>query len=191
MPIFNDYCEVVFWDFERKKNTVYNFEIIEFLIEDAIKSKYQSYYYKPIIILLMAIIECILYDFLWRVKQATIEGVSVTNNQKREIESTDIPNALQNYLDICLKRKLLGSESSDIYSRIQKNIEYRNRIHIQNRKKYLPEKECKLWTKHKVLTTGNLLRDIVIYLCKKYPRPIKFHSNPDLKFFPTPWYNLP
>jgi hypothetical protein len=140
---------------------------------------------------MMAIIECALYDFLWRVKQAKIEGVSVTENQKKEIESTDIPNTLQNYLDICKKRKLLGGESSDIYMRLQKHIEYRNRIHIQNRKKYLPDKEYKLWTRHKVITTGNLIRDIIVYFCKKYPRPETFHTNPDLNDFPEPWNNLP
>ena len=191
MPEFHDYCEVIFWNFERKNNVVYNFNIIEFLIEDAIKSKYQSYYYKPIIILMMSIIECALYDFLWRVKQAKIEGISVTATQKKEIESTNIPNTLQNYVEICLKRKLLGSDSSDIYSRLQKHIEYRNRIHIQNRRKYQPDKEYKLWTKHKVITTGNLLRDVIIFLCRKYPRPDNFHSNPDMNFFPTPWNNLP
>lgn len=190
MSDFHDYCEVIFWDFERKNNVVYNFNAIEFLIVDAIKSKFPSYYYKPLTLMLMSIIECALYDFLWRVKQAKIEGVSVTNNQKKEIESITIPNMLQNYLNICKKRKLLGTESSDIYERLQQHIEYRNRVHIQNRKNYSPRNESKLWTSHKVITTGNLLRDIFIYLCKKYPRPSSFHSNPNLNLFPTPWNNL-
>lgn len=191
MPDFHDYCEIIFWDFERKNNTAYNFTIIERLTDEAIKSKFQSYFYKPIIILLMAVIECALYDFLWRVKQAQIEGVSVTPKQKKEIESTNIPNTLQSYLDICLKRELLGTKSSTIYSRLQNHIEYRNRIHIQNRRGYKPIKEYQVWTKHKVKTTGDLLRDIIIFICENYPRPERFHTNPDLAHFPTPWEKLP
>lgn len=190
MPDFHDYCEVIFWNFERKNNVVYNFNLIEFLIEDAKKSKYQSYYYKPIIVIIMSIIECSLYDFLWRVKQAKIEGIHVTTKQKNAIESTNISNALQSYLDICKKQEILGEKSSDIYARLQKHIEYRNRIHIQNRKRYSPSKEQKLWTKSKVINTGNLLREIFTYICKKYPRPDKFHSSPNLNLFPAPWNNL-
>lgn len=45
-------------------NVNYNYVIAEKLIQIALNSKDQEYFYKPIYLLIAAIIECTLYDFL-------------------------------------------------------------------------------------------------------------------------------
>lgn len=168
MPNFHDYCEIIFWNFTRKNNVDFNFEIINSLIEDACISKNKHHYYKPIVILMMSIIECTLYDFLWRVKQERHEGLNLSKKEKEIIRKKNIPKQLYNYVKICEKHCLLGKGKPDIYAGLYKYIDIRNRIHIQNLKGSSPPEESDtLWDQKKVKSCGRLLRDIFLFLCNK------------------------
>jgi len=190
MAEFHDYCAVIFWNFERKNNVDYNFEIINSLIDSACKSQDARFYYKPIFILMMSIIECALYDFLCRIKQERYEGINLSKKEKSIIRKKDLPKQLKNYVDICKKHVLLGDPNPNIYDELYKYLEVRNRIHIQNLKQSRPVKELDLWDQSKIKSCGRLLEYIFLFICEKYPRPSNFHDNPDLKSFPTPWNRL-
>lgn len=190
MPSFEKYCEVIFWDFKRMDNVIYNFDMLARLIEDADKSKNEVYYYKSIVILMISIIECTLYDFLCRIQEERWEGINLSDKEKNIIRQKNLPKQLKNYIDICKKHALLGEKSANIYDGLYKYLDIRNRVHIQNLKRHDPTREWKLWSNKIVNSCGRLLKDTFIYICKKYPRPENFHSNPDLSKFPTPWVSL-
>ncbi len=190
MNDFDKYCEIIFWSFERKNNVIYNFQIINGLITDARKNKNTNHYYKPIFILMMAVIECVLYDFLCRIKQEVHEGLNLSKNERSIIRRKNLPKQLKCYVDICRKHKLLGSNKPDVYEALYRNLEVRNRVHIQNLNNFIPQNESDLWNQKKVKSCGSLLQYIFQHICNHYPRPERFHTNPDLKKFPTPWDGL-
>jgi len=191
MDEFEDYAEIFFWDFKRRDNVVYNFSIIETLISDAIDNPESSnFYYKPVFITIMAIIECIIYDLLVRIQEHTKEKVHLNENDIKNIKNIDLPSKLKCYNDICKKYKLLSLKSINIHQSIEELIEIRNRIHIQNAKSIKPLDERDVWTPENIKKAGSILQNLVLFLSKKYPRPDHIHSSPDLDLFPTPWDNL-
>lgn len=170
-------------------NAVYNFNIINHLIQDSAKRKNKSFYYKPLTILIIGIIECVLYDILCRIKEERHEGIRLSKTEKNTIRSKKWHDKFKCYIDICKKHNLLGNNSK-IYYDLHKYSLIRNRIHIQNHKQYKPEKESDLWNEKKVKTSGKLLCKVFLHLCNQFPRPSNFHNNPNPALFPTPWKNF-
>lgn len=189
MTKFHDYCSVIFWDFNRMDNVEYNFTIIGNLIRDSANSKNKSSYYKPLTILIVGIIECVLYDFLCRVKQERHEGINLSKEEKDILRDKKWPDKFKCYIDICKKHNLLGNKVK-LYDSLHDYAKIRNRVHIQNINKYEPDKEPRLWNNKTVRLSGELLHEVFLHLCKKFPRPDKFHNNPNLDLFPTPWNNF-
>jgi hypothetical protein len=187
MLSFQQYSEVIFWNFKRMDNANYNFEIIESLIDSACQSGKKTLHSKPIIFLIMSIVECALYDLLLRIKEHVYESINIAPEDIKIIKATNIPDALQSYTDICKKYELLGAD----YQKLNKFIPIRNRVHIQNIKAYHPPDEYQLWSSDLTKECGVLLKDIFVYMCEKYPRTAgQFHSEPDLTLFPEPWNKL-
>ncbi len=192
MELFNNFSSVIFWDFKRKDNVNYNFEITQRLIENAIKSKDKKYYYKPIYLLLAAIIECTLYDFLKKINEHRYEQVpNLSLKEISAIQDMSVPNKFSCFNKICEKHSFLGADKT-IYKRIERTAEIRNRIHIQNVKISTPRDESKLWTASIVKDCGRLLKEIFEIMCERYPRPDSFHDDPTITIsdFPTPWEKL-
>lgn len=185
MSNFDEYLKYFFWDFKRMDNVVYNYRIIENLVLNN-----SELIVKPVVILTISMIECILYDFLTRVKQHVNEKVSgLTDDEVKSIKGKDLPNALNNYIELCKKHKIFTDE---IHNMLCKFCEIRNRVHIQNVKGYCPSDESLLWNKELGIESGGLLRNIIFHLSKNYPRPSNFHQSPELSLdsFPFPWANL-
>lgn len=139
---------------------------------------------------MMAIIECALYDFLCHIKEERHEGVNLSKKEKESIRDKNLPKQFHKYVEICENHKLLGNNKPDIYIGLYKYIKIRNRVHIQNLNQTAPPDECDLWDYNKIESCGRLLHDVFRYLCENHPRPKRFHSNPDLDSFPTPWTKL-
>ncbi len=134
MTAFEDYSKVIFWDYKRRDNVDYNFKIIEVMIANIHGTSEPQYYYKPIILIISSIIECLLYDFLKKIHEHRYE--KVPNLDKDDIEALqniDLPNKLTNFSDICKKYSLLGN-NQEIYDRIQNIAKIRNRIADSTRK---------------------------------------------------------
>ena len=192
MSAFEEYSKVIFWDFKNRDNVDYNFKIIEVMIANIKEASEPQYYYKPIFLIISGIIECVLYDFLEKIQKHKYEKVPNLNKEDIEsLKSIDLPNKLANFSDICRKYSLLGKKPK-IYNQIQNMAKIRNRIHIQNQKGSHPLDEFNLWTTDQVKTCGNLLKDIFILMCERYPRPsgTTRHTNPDASNFPEPWLLL-
>ena len=57
---FSDFTNQFFWDFKRMDNVNYNFEIIETLYTAKKATGNDGRFNKPIVVLIMGIIECVL-----------------------------------------------------------------------------------------------------------------------------------
>jgi hypothetical protein len=194
MSDFNIYSSVFFWDFKRMDNVNYNFDIVETLIKASISYEpedHREFFYKPIILIMTSIIECILYDFFIRIPGATQEGVPCLDERDIAlIKDTNIPNKLASYIDICKKYKMLGKGTVLIYEELSSLAKKRNRIHIQNTNGSSPKDENRLWTTSSVKSCGKLLKDICLIMYNNYPRPNHIHGRDDLPHsfsFPEPW----
>ncbi|MBS0289756.1 MAG: hypothetical protein JSS07_06960 [Proteobacteria bacterium] len=187
MEKLDKYSEVIFWNFMRKNNAVYNFEVVQLLLFASKSQKNKKLFYKPIYILLASIIECILYDFLKRIKEHRSEKIVKLNKSDiKIIKDKQLINKLQRIINIYEKHALLGANSK-IYSELYNLANIRNRVHIQNEHLQNPHDENKLWSLKLIRSAGELLKYIYCYLGVNYPRPERFHSSPDFDEFPEPW----
>jgi len=185
MSDFEEYLKYFFWGFKRMDNAVYNYRIIESLVLSN-----SDLMVKPIVILTISIVECILYDFLTRVQQHVNEKVvSLTDDEIESIKGKELPNALNNYIELCKKYQIFTNDINDELCRF---CEIRNRVHIQNVKGYWPPDESFLWNKKLGIEAGELLRSIILNLSENYPRPSSFHCSPEITIeaFPFPWDKL-
>ena len=178
-------------------NVNYNFDIVVNLISASISCELKDnkeYFYKPIILIMSSIVECILYDFFIRIPNATREGIPNLNEEDIDsIRDTKIPNKLASLIDTCKKHNILGKEEN-IYESLLRFARIRNRIHIQNEKDETPRDEARLWTVSLVKEYGELFAKVCLFICSQYPRPQRLHlkyiePEPDsvAVAFPDPW----
>lgn len=184
---FEDFSNIFFWNFKRMDNANYNFSIAETLFE--IKNKNHSLQLnKPITLLLVSIIECILYDFIQRIQGHVHEAIP--NIDEKIINDTrnktcEKFNVLIAHIE---KHDLLDiSNNPEIYSNLNSAQILRNRIHIQNQHKQLDKDETKIWTDANVLLISNLLENICRVFSSMYPRPKRELIS--ISDFPKPWIN--
>ncbi len=188
-PAFPEYSKVIFWDYKRRDNTDYNFQILETMISALKSSPQPKYFYKPIFLIMVSIIECTLYDFFLKIQEHKYEKIpNLSEEEKEGIQNTNIPNQLGSFNDICKKYQFLGRET-EIYEKIKIISNTRNRIHIQNIKFHKPSDESHLWNKDILKKCGNILKEVFIIMCEKYPRHENTtnHENPSTSNFPEPW----
>lgn len=186
MRTFSDYTNVFFWNFKREDNTNYNFEILITLCKAKAVNKYPLHFIKPIIVLVVSIIECILYDFARRVTEHSNE--LIPNLDQNVVNSTrskplDDLEALIAYVK---KNNLLRvSEGDSLYDDLDYLRKIRNRIHIQNRYGQLNKDEVNVWTDSNLHLACRALERVCEVLSHVYPRPSRdFVSMTD---FPKPW----
>ena len=186
MTDFSEYSKVFFWNFKRMDNVNYNFKIIEYLISSSTQNPLLI---KPIIILLVSIIECILYDFLCRVQEHKQEKISnISEEDIQKIKDSQLPNKLGNFCEICKKYEFIGDKQQSIYDKICSFSNIRNRIHIQNSKRDHPLDEEDLWDLNLLKSCGSLFKEICIYMCNNYSRPEHISGEiPKEIDFPEPW----
>lgn len=183
---FSEFTAIFFWDFKRMDNVNYNFKIVEILFK--LKNSELN---KPIILLLAAIIECILYDFVRRVTEHSGETISIIDESVVDDTRNKTCDQFEPLIAHVRKHNLLQHnllEENNPYETLDYVRKLRNRIHIQNRNQQLDKDERNIWTNQDVLKASNSLEKICGVLCGSYPRPNrKFIS---MTSFPRPWHNL-
>lgn len=184
---FSEYTKQFFWDFKRMDNANYNFEIIALLYEAKKRSNGDTRFNKPIITLIMAIIECILYDFLIRIK--TYHWDSFPNIKDDEVsyfrgtkETDELRALIPQIEEMNLLRAIPGE---NIYADLEQLRIIRNRIHIQNRHNTLNADEYKVFTDSALRKAERCLEKVCEVLCNVYPR---WKKQPlPMSEFPRPW----
>jgi len=183
---FSDYTNVFFWDFKRMDNVNYNFQITELLCRVKKQNGNNPLFNKPIILLTVATIECILYDFIKRVTEYSAE--EIPNLEEEAILDTRAKTIDQLEVLIAHARKnnlLRASPQDNLYDALTHLRKIRNRIHIQNEPQQLDRDEYRVFTDTALQKAGTCLERICEVLCHVYPRPNReFVSMAD---FPRPW----
>lgn len=179
---FENYTDIFFWNFKRMDNVNYNFRIVEHLC-CAKKTSQILIFNKPIIVIIISIIECILYDFLRRINQHTqeiIPGLDLNDTK------TKVLDELSPILSHVKKHNYLQEKvGENLYDSLDQLRVLRNRIHIQNRSNQLDKDEHKIWTQKNLKLAGHCLERICKVLCINYPRPNK--NSISFSNFPRPW----
>jgi len=184
---FTEFSGQFFWDFKRMDNVNYNFAIIELLYKAKKINGNDTRFNKPIIILIMAIIECVLYDFLIRINQHRIDSLpNITETLVSFFRNSKETDELKIIIPQIKSQNLLKVNSSDtIYSDLEHLRKVRNRLHIQNKYAVLDRDEFMVFTDFELIRAQDCLEKIFSVLCNDHPRwgkpPIPMSE------FPRPW----
>ena len=138
---------------------------------------------KPIIVLCAAIIEAILHDFFFRIKEFTREGVDRIEREFAEFLRSKDNDNLQFFIDQSRKHQLFGDGSDGLYKNLDKLAELRNRIHIQNVKLSKPDRECDAFTQDYQKMAEKTLEGIIRHMVNDYNRKQEDHVGG----FTLPW----
>lgn len=177
------------WNFKVGENIVYNLKILFDLYkskQEVVKNK--KTFNKPIVVILVSIIEAIFYDFICYLSESTrhFPNHSISNETreyiKKKINRDKVPYGPDGYLRIknysftelvgvLEESEILGDVDSDIYDRLSRANYLRNRIHIFNWFGNFELDENVVFTEKRVQAVEKLLVDILTILEKRYPRP--------------------
>jgi hypothetical protein len=139
---------------------------------------------KPITITLASIVEALLHDLFFRMKNFTTESV---NNIAEEVLS-DVQkktlDKLETYIAAARKHKLFGPSSDDLYKKLDKLRKVRNRVHIQNVKQESPRDEEKIFTLDYQNIAEEILETLLKYCSYNYLRPEHVHGCVGTFFIP-------
>lgn len=185
---FKDFSDQFFWNFKRMDNVNYNFKIVEFLYASKKVNNGSNYFNKSIIILIIAIIECALYDFILRINQHSSDSLpnlpqKIVSFFRDKVRETDELKALISQIR---SQNLLRVPINDtLYDDLEHLRKVRNRIHIQNKYSVLDKDEYKVFTELELKKTQECLEKVYDALCNIYPR---WHNHPiSMSEFPRPW----
>lgn len=179
-------------NFKIGDNINYNLKILEKLYSCRadLKVHEQKLLNKPIILLLVAITEAALYDFInVRAKLLTSEGITgVAAAVLADMRSKDLSD-FSKFIASFRKHDLFDKgEDKAIYDMLDRLRILRNRIHIQNTKGAVDEaerNESKVFTPGALTNAEEILEFVFRFFASKYPRPEKFSSF--VSAFPCPW----
>jgi hypothetical protein len=189
------------WSFKKGDNILYNFAILRSLYraQEAAHIAEKSLFNKPIIVIIVAIIECLIADFIDRVKEHRREKVpNLTDNQIHAIRYKEKGGSLverqmrelTHFIDQIQKHNLFGVETDDLYEAMHYFRRVRNRIHIQNSQSTdLPADEDAVFTKQNLDAAQRLLKSVIETMFTKYYRQKEKDrlASIDVRRFPYPW----
>ncbi|XOZ32548.1 hypothetical protein ACMDCT_10050 [Halomonadaceae bacterium KBTZ08] len=140
---------------------------------------------KPITITLGSIIEALLHDLFFRIKNHTNEGVkNVAEKALKDVRSKKL-DQLETYIASARKHDLLGAIGTGLYEQLDDLRRTRNRIHIQNVKNQKPLDEGKVFNLQKQKTIEQVLEKLLKHVSDKYIRPGDLQGFVD--DFELPW----
>lgn len=184
---FSDFTGQFFWSFKRMDNVNYNFAIIEVLYAAKKTNNNDPRFNKPIIILIMSIIECALYDFVSRIHQYRSDSFpNIPKTIVSFFRSSSETDELRTLIPRIQSQNLLRVSPTDtLYSDLEYLREVRNRVHIQNKYFMKPADEYRVFTEAELLCAQQCLEKVFNSLCNVYPR---WRSQPiSMSDFPRPW----
>jgi hypothetical protein len=177
------------WSFKKGDNIIYNFQILDALYESRknIVGKSQLFN-KPIILILVSIIECMIEDFTKRAKQRTHDPLpNLTNSQLLDYKTKKY-DKLEHFISVAKKHNLFDRDNS-FYDGLDKLRVIRNRFHIQANNDKLEADENKVFTNNTVLVAQRILEIIIEKMMTKFPRQPSTINFSDI-IFPWSWYEL-
>lgn len=173
-------------DFQVARNISHSLAVVSTLWslrEEATSPATKRYLQKPMIILNVAIIEALLYDFHKRVKWFTREGVMgmpvniVTYIRGKQIDK------LEALIASCRKHDLFDELGSSFYEDLDILRRIRNRVHLQNEKHDLEPDDAIAFSAERLFLSERAVEFVMLTLEAKYPRSVNVYTPP----FHLPW----
>jgi hypothetical protein len=174
-------------DFKTGDNIIYNLSCLKVLYaaQESASSSEAGLFSKPITITMVSIIEALLHDLFYRIKNHTSEGVqNIAIKVLKDVRSKTL-DQLETYIAAAKKHDLLGAAGTDLYEKLDELRKVRNRIHIQNVKQQQPLNENKVFTISRQKSTKAVLEQVLKHVADKYKRPE--HIQGFLGSFELPW----
>ena len=184
---FSDYTDQFFWNFKRMDNVNYNFEIVQILYIAKTQNGNDRRFNKPIILQLMAIIECMLYDFFDRTRTFTNDPFpNITAQTIIDLRTMRETDQLKDLLPPLVAQNVLAVPTgSTLYADLEHLRIVRNRMHIQNRYNALFPDEVNVFTNAELALAEQCFEKVCDALCNVYPR---WNKQPlSMADFPRSW----
>lgn len=183
------------WNFKVGDNIKHNVQEVFFLYkikkENCSNTKEKQFLNKHISIILVAIIEAILYDFVVRLSDATNQFPLIIDDKKRKdikkyiseqkvsYESKKLGSKMlrvKNYslsqiLKLLQKFELLEPKDSPVYNTLEEATHFRNRIHIYNWFNNFETDEKYVFTDKRLEILEKLVVYVLTTMEAKYSRP--------------------
>ena len=125
---------------------------------------------KPIIILLISIIEAILYDLHYRIYNYTQEGVANIEDNIVDCIRKKTIDKFEKYIASAKKYNFFDSKDNKFYKDLYILNKVRNRIHIQNVKEQFEDDEKDVFIEKRKILAEKVLEKILKQMIKKYSR---------------------
>lgn len=182
---FKDYTGQFFWSFKRMDNVNYNFRILEILYA-AKRQNNNNLFIKPIVVIIISIIECMLYDFIERIQIHTADKIpNLAQSIISYIKGKKIDDFEKAIRQVEKQNLLRTSNNDTIYSDLDLLRKIRNRVHIQNKEQQLDEDDYCVFTESNLRLAEKTLERVCEILCNTYPR---WDKQPlPMSDFPRPW----
>lgn len=174
------------WSFKKGDNIVYNFDIVWELYKarDAADASHKKKYNKPIILLQVSIIECILDDFVNRIGQHVHDRVpNITPTQIKDFKTRKI-DKLEPYIAASKKHNLFDANDR-FYADMDLLRRARNRFHIQNANHLRPANESSLFTSELLHKSERVFEVVLERMMTKFFRGSAL--NIQFADVPLPW----
>lgn len=174
-------------EFKTGDNIIYNLGCLGALYsaQNSASSSESRLFSKPITITMVSIIEALLHDLFYRIKNHTSESVKNIATKVLEDVRSKTLDQLETYIAAVKKHDLLGAAGTDLYEKLDELRKVRNRIHIQNVKQQLPQNESQVFTISRQKSTEAVLEQVLKHVSDKYKRPE--HIQGIVGSFELPW----
>lgn len=171
-------------DFKLGDNINHNLKILERLYYLRGTAEENAIINKPIIIFIASIIEAIMHDFHFKAKRYTREGVkNIAFHILNYIRGQNIDKFYE-YIKSARKHKIFDSVGTGIYDDMDTIRKLRNRIHIQNSKKYFEDDEVVAFSDDRKKIAETTLEKIMKFMSQQHARNLEYVED-----FILPWGN--
>jgi len=171
--------------FKTGDNINHNLRILVLLYkyyDDAIPYD-QNLLRKPIILLLVTIVEAVLHDFHARIVHNVSEGVSnLTDEVIAYIRGKKI-DELEKYIVSARRHDFFDAGHTNFYDALDQLRKVRNRVHIQNIRVELESSDYHVFTERRKIMAEKAVELVLKTMAKKYGRGASRY----VKDFELPW----
>ena len=160
--------------FKLGDNIVYNLKISNqlYAARNAADAAEKLYFNKPIILQNVSITEALMYDFIYRMRRFTLEGVKSLPEQVLWHFKSKKIDKLYSYIEHFKKHSIFDNSDFNIYEALDELRRLRNRVHIQNEKHELEADDRKAFNNDRLILSEKCLELTVKVLSEKHSRPI-------------------
>lgn len=176
-------------NFKIGDNINYNLKVLKalyhsrnFLPEDG-----RVYLEKPITVILVSICEALMYDFIFRSKSFTREGIDGLDDEQLELLRNQKSYSMEDKIKLIQNLNLLKTNDTKVYQYLGYLVKLRNRIHIQNEFQNLELDEVNAFTVSRRVEAEKMLELFMRKLGSLYPRPQHIVMSQFVEDFELPW----